>query len=59
LLRLVVLLDIKRQERFVPDLVVNIEKYELTITFPDGPFDEKPIIPPDLLRESHYWKALD
>ncbi|HBA57373.1 MAG TPA: exopolyphosphatase, partial [Alteromonas macleodii] len=59
LLRLGVLLNIKRQEGFVPDLVVNVEKNELTITFPDGWLDEKPIISADLLRESHYWKALD
>ena len=59
LLRLGVLLNIKRQEGFVPDLVVKVEKNELAITFPEGWLDEKPIISADLLRESHYWKALD
>ncbi|GFD67364.1 exopolyphosphatase [Alteromonas sp. KUL106] len=59
LLRLGVLLNIKRQEGFVPDLIVQVEKSELTITLPDGWLDEKPIISADLLRESHYWKALD
>ncbi len=59
LLRLGVLLNIKRQEGFVPELLVNVEKSELTITFPEGWLDEKPIISADLLRESHYWKALD
>jgi len=59
LLRLGVLLNIKRQEGFVPDLIVQVEKSELTIILPDGWLDEKPIISADLLRESHYWKALD
>lgn len=59
LLRLGVLLNIKRQEGFVPELVVSVEKNELTITFPDGWLDEKPIISADLLRESHYWKVLN
>lgn len=58
LLRLGVLLNIKRQEGFLPELNVNVDKSELTITFPDGWLDEKPIISADLLRESHYWKAL-
>ncbi|WP_394221722.1 exopolyphosphatase [Alteromonas gracilis] len=59
LLRLGVLLNIKRQEGFVPELDIKVEKNELAITFPDGWLDEKPIISADLLRERHYWKALD
>ena len=58
LLRLGVLLNIKRQEGFVPDLIIEVEQNELRITFPDGWLDEKPIISADLLRESQYWKAL-
>ena len=59
LLRLGVLLNIKRQEDFIPDIKVDVNKSALTLTFPDGWLDEKPIISADLLRESDYWKALD
>ena len=59
LLRLGALLNIKRQDGFVPDLQVDVDKSTLTITFPDGWLDEKPIISADLVRESHYWRALD
>jgi exopolyphosphatase/guanosine-5'-triphosphate,3'-diphosphate pyrophosphatase len=59
LLRLGVLLNIKRQEGFIPDIKVDVNKSSLTLTFPDGWLDEKPIISADLLRESDYWKALD
>jgi exopolyphosphatase/guanosine-5'-triphosphate,3'-diphosphate pyrophosphatase len=59
LLRLGVLLNIKRQEGFLPDLIVEADKSTMTVTFPDGWLDEKPIISADLLRESQYWKSLD
>jgi exopolyphosphatase/guanosine-5'-triphosphate,3'-diphosphate pyrophosphatase len=58
-LRLGVLLNIKRQEGFLPDLTVEADKSTMTVTFPDGWLDEKPIISADLLRESQYWKSLD
>ena len=59
LLRLGVLLNIKRQEGFVPDIQTEVEKNSLTLIFPQGWLDEKPIISADLLRESQYWKALE
>ena len=59
LLRLGVLLNIKRQEGFLPDFTVESDKSSMTITFPDGWLDEKPIISADLVRESQYWKSLD
>ena len=59
LLRLGVLLNIKRQEGFLPDFTIESDKSSMTITFPDGWLDEKPIISADLVRESQYWKSLD
>lgn len=59
LLRLGVFLNIKRQEGFLPDIVVEADKSTMTVTFPDGWLDEKPIISADLVRESQYWKSLD
>ena len=59
LLRLGALLNIKRQEGFVPDVKIHVDKHTLTLTFPDEWLDEKPIISADLIRESVYWKSLD
>ena len=59
LLRLGALLNIKRQEGFVPDVKIHVDKHVLTLTFPDEWLDEKPIISADLIRESVYWKSLD
>ncbi|QJR80213.1 exopolyphosphatase [Alteromonas pelagimontana] len=59
ILRLGVLLNIKRQETFVPDFVADITKNSLTITFPEDWLAQRPIISADLERESAYWRALD
>lgn len=59
LLRLSVLLNIKRQEGFLPELNIKADKHGIKITFPAGWLDEKPIISADLARESGHWKGLD
>ncbi|NDV89671.1 exopolyphosphatase [Alteromonas sp. 345S023] len=59
LLRLSVLLNIKRQEGFLPDFKIKAGGNDIEITFPEGWLDEKPIITADLMREIGYWKSLD
>lgn len=59
LLRLGALLNIKRQEDFIPDFQVDAQKHSLTITFPENWLEGRPILSADLERESGYWKALD
>lgn len=59
LLRLGVLLNIKRQNEFVPDIAVTVKKSALTLSFPEGWLATKPIISADLLREQQYWLTLD
>lgn len=59
LLRLGVLLNIKRQEGFVPELDIQAEKNELTLTFPPEWLEQRPIISADLEQEKVYWQALE
>ena len=58
LLRLSVLLNIKRQENFIPSLAIETNKSSLTLGFPDGWLAEKPIMSADLEREVNTWKTL-
>ena len=58
LLRLGVLLNLKRQENFIPEIRVEAKKTGLTLLFPKGWLDEKPIISADLAQESVYWKTI-
>jgi len=59
LLRIGALLNIKRQEGFLPDIEIEVDKNGLSLTFPKDWLEEKPILAADLVRESAYWKALD
>ena len=59
LLRIGALLNIKRQEGFLPDIEIDADKNGLSLTFPKDWLEEKPILAADLVRESAYWKALD
>jgi exopolyphosphatase/guanosine-5'-triphosphate,3'-diphosphate pyrophosphatase len=58
LLRLGALLNIKRQEGFLPNISVEVDKHTLTLVFPEGWLDEKPILSADLVRENEYWKTI-
>lgn len=57
LLRLSVLLNIKRQQGFVPDFSVKADKSSLTLTFPEDWLSQRPIIHADLKREKQYLAA--
>ncbi len=59
LLRLGVLLNLKRQEQFLPEIDFQVSHSELTLNFPKGWLEEKPILSADLASESQHWKALD
>ncbi|MCU7553172.1 exopolyphosphatase [Alteromonas sp. ASW11-19] len=58
LLRLGVLLNIKRQEGFVPEFDVAAGNSSLSLTFPDDWLAGKPIMSADLEREVGYWESL-
>ncbi|TPV52746.1 exopolyphosphatase [Aestuariibacter sp. GS-14] len=58
LLRLGVLLNIKRQEDFLPDFAVDVEKCRLSLTFPPEWLPSKPIMTADLEREKGYQSAV-
>lgn len=58
LLRLGVLLNIKRQENFLPHLKIKASKTSALLSFPQGWLSEKPIIAADLEREVGVWKSL-
>ena len=59
LLRLGALLNIKRQEDFIPEFKVDAQKHALSLTFPESWLEGRPILSADLERESGYWKALN
>jgi len=58
LLRLGVLLNIKRQEDFLPEFVVAVEKSKLSLAFPPEWLPSKPIMTADLEREKDYQAAV-
>jgi exopolyphosphatase/guanosine-5'-triphosphate,3'-diphosphate pyrophosphatase len=58
ILRLAVLLNIKRQENVVPDLDIEVSKKNLSLTFPKGWLESKPIMAADLLREQEFISVL-
>lgn len=51
LLRLAVLLNIKRQEGFLPEYQFNVDKNKLHLQFPDNWLEEHPVIKADLVKE--------
>ncbi|MCW8090421.1 exopolyphosphatase [Alteromonas sp. ASW11-130] len=59
LLRLAVVLNIKRQENYLPDFKIVSDKAGCTILFPPGWLDQRRIIAADLAREMQYWEALN
>jgi exopolyphosphatase/guanosine-5'-triphosphate,3'-diphosphate pyrophosphatase len=59
IIRLATLLNVKRQENGVPDLVVNASKREINVHFPQNWLKDRPIISADLEREQIYLEALD
>ena len=58
MLRLGVLLNIKRQESFLPEFEVDVEKDKLSVTFPAEWLPSKPIMTADLEREKGYQSAV-
>ncbi len=58
LLRLGVLLNIKRQQGFVPDIEVKADKSVIDLTFPTDWLSQRPIIHADLIREQKYLSAV-
>jgi exopolyphosphatase/guanosine-5'-triphosphate,3'-diphosphate pyrophosphatase len=59
LLRLGALLNLKRQEQFLPDITIDVTPSSLSLNFPEGWLEEKPILSADLASESQHWQALD
>ncbi|MFC3092898.1 exopolyphosphatase [Alteromonas sediminis] len=59
LLRLSVLLNIKRQDNFVPEISITAEHNTLTLNFPKGWLNTKPIINADLECEIAYLAECD
>ncbi|WP_018982708.1 exopolyphosphatase [Salinimonas chungwhensis] len=59
LLRLAVLLNIKRQQMFLPEFTAEVTKSSLTMIFPEDWLAQRPILSADLMQEQDYWKAID
>ncbi|AXR05516.1 exopolyphosphatase [Salinimonas sediminis] len=58
ILRLSVLLNIKRQEAFLPEFTAAASKNGLVLTFPEQWLEQRPILYADLVREQSYWQAM-
>jgi exopolyphosphatase/guanosine-5'-triphosphate,3'-diphosphate pyrophosphatase len=58
LLRLSVLLNIKRQDGILPDISLQAEGNTLSIQFPQGWLEQKPVFSADIERESVYIQEL-
>ncbi|MCV2884936.1 exopolyphosphatase [Aestuariibacter sp. AA17] len=58
MLRIGVLLNIKRQDDLLPDIIASAKKDTLTLTFPEGWLDTKPIFSADLQREMEQITAV-
>lgn len=58
LLRLAVLLNIKRQQDFLPAFEVEAQKQGITLTFPPEWLESKPIMKADLEREVNYLETV-
>ncbi|NMH60489.1 exopolyphosphatase [Alteromonas sp. MYP5] len=59
LLRLAVVLNIKRQANYLPDIAITAEKTQCTLQFPTNWFANRPIITADLEQERQYWQVLN
>ena len=51
LLRLAVLLNIKRQQEFLPKYQFHVDKNRISLSFPEGWLDDHPVIAADLDKE--------
>lgn len=58
LLRLGVLLNLKRQDDILPDILLEAAKDSLDIQFPSKWLDQKPVLSADIERESEYLEEL-
>jgi len=58
LLRLGVLLNIKRQDDILPDIVLKAKGSDLNIQFPKGWLEQKPVFSADIERECVYTQEL-
>lgn len=54
LLRMSVLLNIKRQKNFVPELKIEVDDHSIHLNFPSGWLAEHPVIYADLEQEQYY-----
>ena len=59
ILRLGALLNIKRQEGFLPEFEAKASKHALVLTFPPEWLSKRPVLSADLEQEQAYWKAID
>ena len=59
LLRVAVLLNIKRQQGFLPDFDILVEKQTLSLTFPDQWLSDKPVLSADLLAEQQQLASIN
>jgi len=58
LLRLGVLLNFKRQDDILPDLIARVKKNEINLDFGEGWLEERPVFTANLERENHQISAL-
>jgi len=58
LLRLGVLLNIKRQDDILPNMFLKAQGNDLSIQFPEGWLQQKPVFSADIERESDYIQEL-
>ncbi|MDC2889445.1 hypothetical protein PN838_12485 [Psychrosphaera sp. G1-22] len=54
ILRLSVLLNIKRQANFIPDIKFEVDDHSMFLTFPKGWLADHPVIAADLKMEQVY-----
>ncbi|WP_137167956.1 exopolyphosphatase [Salinimonas lutimaris] len=59
ILRLGALLNIKRQEGFLPEFEARATKQGLALVFPPEWLSKRPVLSADLEQEQAYWKAID
>lgn len=59
ILRLGALLNIKRQQGFLPEFEAKATKQGLALAFPPEWLSKRPVLSADLEQEQAYWKAID
>lgn len=58
LLRIGVLLNIRRQDEFIPTLAVEVDKANIQLSFPPNWLEQKPLLCADLESEATYIQSL-